>query len=184
MCCQCWGMCWGIELFKIQSRHRFGQPSSPNVSESSLAVWAAVLGFAALTLMPKALIHNSPWRSQTALPEFSEHKPQHLYSENAILLCHFALDRVHRRMREKWEKWDAWLQVSFVLWCTFCYRYNRTTRNTAFHNLFLSYNRGYIIIRQSDNQINQLNDICLSWASIANVELSLDIFRSVFENVF
>ncbi len=36
-----------------QSRHRFGlAASSPNLSESSLAGWAAVFGFAALTLGP------------------------------------------------------------------------------------------------------------------------------------
>ncbi len=37
----------------IQSSHRFGlAASSPNLSESSLAGWAAVLGFAVLTLGP------------------------------------------------------------------------------------------------------------------------------------
>ncbi|MCP3667549.1 MAG: hypothetical protein GY696_34495 [Gammaproteobacteria bacterium] len=40
----------------IQSSHRFGlAASSPNLSESSLARWAAVLGFAALTLGPFGL---------------------------------------------------------------------------------------------------------------------------------
>ncbi len=42
--------------FMIQSSHRFGlAASSPNLSESSLAGWAAVLGFTALTLGPFGL---------------------------------------------------------------------------------------------------------------------------------
>ncbi len=45
---------WGggdFKLVLIQSSHRFGLATSlPNLSESSLAGWAPVLGFAALTL--------------------------------------------------------------------------------------------------------------------------------------
>ncbi len=42
-----------FRLVMIQSSHRFGlAASSPNLSESSLAGWAPVLGFAALTLGP------------------------------------------------------------------------------------------------------------------------------------
>ncbi len=39
-----------FKLVMIQSNHQFGlAASSPNLSEFSLAGWAAVLGFAALT---------------------------------------------------------------------------------------------------------------------------------------
>ncbi len=42
-----------FKLVMIQSIHRFGlAASSPNLSESSLAGWVPVLGFAALTLGP------------------------------------------------------------------------------------------------------------------------------------
>ncbi len=45
-----------FKLVMIHSAHRFGRAgSSPNLSESSLAGWAAVLGFAALTLVPFGL---------------------------------------------------------------------------------------------------------------------------------
>ncbi len=47
----------------IQSSHRLGVVSTPNLSESSLAGWAAVLGFAALTLAQYGLAarpHSPP----------------------------------------------------------------------------------------------------------------------------
>ncbi|MCP3661012.1 MAG: hypothetical protein GY696_00720, partial [Gammaproteobacteria bacterium] len=65
----------------IQSSHRFGlAASSPNLSESSLAGWAPVLGFAALTLRPfehdtRALKAHPPNWIQTNLAPRGETKP-------------------------------------------------------------------------------------------------------------
>ncbi len=61
----------------IQSSHRFGlAASSPNSSESSLAGWAAVLGFTALTLGPFGLLtaHPPNW-IQTNLATRGETEP-------------------------------------------------------------------------------------------------------------
>ncbi len=70
-----------FKLAMIQSSHRFGlAASSPNLSESSLAGWAPVLGFAALTLGPfglatQALRAHPPNWIQPNLAPRSETKP-------------------------------------------------------------------------------------------------------------
>ncbi len=81
----------------IQSSHRFGlAASSPNLSESSFAGRAAVLGFAALTLGPLVLAtralkaHPSNW-IQTNLDPPGETKPVGLIEafEPVLLMFHY-----------------------------------------------------------------------------------------------
>ncbi len=70
-----------IKLVMIQSSHRFGlSASSPNLSEASLAGWAAVLGVAALTLGPFGLGEPQPPRPSPPL------WPWHWCARKKILL--------------------------------------------------------------------------------------------------
>ncbi len=56
----------------VQSSHRFGfAASSPNLTEASLAGWAAVLVFAALSLVPFGLAAHPPnWIQQLTQPNW------------------------------------------------------------------------------------------------------------------